>query len=130
MWYNIEEIKKIINFWNKVTESFKNADVKLKKNIVKTIGSDHFLYQRKMTIILLPWYKHIQESNNGYKSESEVFGPLKNSINTGSIDATHSNILIWQPSEANCGTLWLARYMLHNSQKVIEVKEKLKVISI
>lgn len=96
MWYNIEEIKKIINFWYKVSNSFKKWDVKLKKLIVKTIGSDHSLYLKKMTINLLPWYKNIEKFNNGINNNFQKFGPLKNSINTGSIDATNSNIRIWQ----------------------------------
>lgn len=96
MWYNTEEIKKIINFWFKVSESFKNWDVKLKKLIIKSIGSDYSLYLKKVSIQLLPWYIDIQNFNNDWNNNINKFGLIKNSINTGSIDATHSNICIWQ----------------------------------
>lgn len=103
-WYNIDEIKKIISFGYKALDSFKKWDIKLKKNIIKSIGSDYSLYMKKMTIQLNPWYNYMYVSPNPSSRKSRKVGPSKNSNSTGSTDAVDSNIVIWQgPQELHLG---------------------------
>ena len=95
-WYNLELLKWIFKLSYESLKSFEKWDIKVKKTIFKSIGSDHSLYQKKMTLTLYPWYNIILNTNKNNKTNISKFGPLKNSITTISSDTISSQYVIWQ----------------------------------